>query len=381
MRTNTVKLRIEGRNIERFINDSVKQGISLHNTCRVAPSNIMYINAITATIALKDFYPAVSIIKKHRLRMHIEKKKGFRFFLAKNKSRYVLIWGWLIILLALFLLSQRVWFVEVKGCYEIEQAEVYALLEEYGVFPGIVAKTELLKELPGKLRSADERIAWAGVRLIGVKLYVSIVEAELPPNTNFPTEPRNLYAKSDGVVVDIIATKGIPMVKKGAAVKKGDILISGDISTETVEAYVRAEGKVIGRVLYTFAYDAPPAIQKLVRSGESKTYTSATLFGITVKPKPYGEAEIESNEKRRLVNCFFPIIFETETAYELVMGEATPEAEELKQYALIHAEELMLASLSKECRIVSKKSETVLLENGGVRAIISVVVEESLIND
>jgi hypothetical protein len=63
------------------------------------------------------------------------------------------------------------------------------------------------------------------------------------------------------------------------------------------------------------------------------------------------------------------------------MGEATPEAEELKQYALIHAEELMLASLSKECRIVSKKSETVLLENGGVRAIISVVVEESLIND
>ncbi|NLB62472.1 MAG: sporulation protein YqfD [Clostridiales bacterium] len=334
MRTNTVKLRIEGRNIERFINDSVKQGIKLSQTCRVEPTNSLYVSSNIVVIALKDFYPAVKIIKSHRLKMHIERKNGLHFFLAKNRSRYVLIWGWLIVLLALFLFSQRVWAVEVSGCYDIKQAEIYAFLEENGVFPGMNATTELLSELPTKLKGADERIAWVGVRLVGVKLYVNVVEANIPPNTDFPTKPRNLYAKSDGVIVEIIASKGLPKFVKGDAVKKGDLLISGDISTEAKEAFVRADGKVIGRVLYNFAYDAPPTIPQLVRSGEYQKYTSATLFGFVFRPKHYEEAEIETQEKRMFLHCFLPIVFKTEYAYELVMGEEKPEIEELKLYAL-----------------------------------------------
>ena len=58
----------------------------------------------------------------------------------------------------------------------------------------------------------------------------------------------NVISEYDAVIEEITVMRGIPMVKAGDTVKKGDLLISGVIPEELGGGFCYAEGIIIGRI-------------------------------------------------------------------------------------------------------------------------------------
>ena len=74
----------------------------------------------------------------------------------------------------------------------------------------------------------------------------------------------NIIANSDALILDIITRKGTPMVKEGDTVRKGDVLVSGQIllseGWEEEEAkliYTRASADITAKTNHTFQTQLP----------------------------------------------------------------------------------------------------------------------------
>ena len=89
------------------------------------------------------------------------------------------------------------------------------------------------------IRKEYNDIIWVSASVEGTRLIVQIKEnqdaiqarssgEEGMEGEGF-TDPVDIVADKDCVITDIITRKGVPMVKEGAQVKEGDILVSGQV--------------------------------------------------------------------------------------------------------------------------------------------------------
>ena len=90
---------------------------------------------------------------------------------------------------------------------------------------------------------------------------------------------RNIVAKKDAYITKIISTKGVNLVRSGEYVKKGDVLISGEIKLyEEVKGDTLATGYVYGNVWYNVEVSIPKEENK-------KEYTGKSRFNININDK------------------------------------------------------------------------------------------------
>jgi len=97
------------------------------------------------------------------------------------------------------------------------------------------------------------------------------VEERKYSNTKNDGEPRDIIAKKDGRILEIEASTGTVIAKKDQYVKKGDVLISGQIKNKDIlMAEVKAEGKVKALTWYTVNVSLPYHYQEEKKTGEKR---------------------------------------------------------------------------------------------------------------
>lgn len=363
-----VMIYVEGLYLERFVNMALAEGIDIWDVRRVNRASI------SAYISAKDFYRLHSLLRKMRCRVRIRRKYGLPFLFTRMRLRPVMLFGWLLAAALLIALSRFIWFIQVDGCYELTREEVIALLGKIDISAGSRSNGLNLSRIGAELMERDQRIAWAGAQLNGVVLHVELIEAGREPEIVDNTTPANIYAAYDGVIQSITALNGHAMVKGGDAVKKGDLLISGNLSTEEVpELYVRARGDVQARVLFAFTASAGPSIERESRTGVKAPYRAVELFGRRFENPPgFSLYEAKEEKSARLNRFFLPIRFISGSYHELKIEKLPASQEELAKAALEAAEAKLMEQLPKKMLIVSKTSETRVLEDGSVEAVITV---------
>ena len=113
-----VTIEIEGYFTERFINICNNQKIFLWNMKRKC-STIVQIN-----IGISDFKKIKRIAKKTKCRVKIQGKKGIPFILYKYKKRKIFALLFLLVIIAMFTLSNFIWNIEVVGNNKISKDEI-----------------------------------------------------------------------------------------------------------------------------------------------------------------------------------------------------------------------------------------------------------------
>jgi len=226
---------------------------------------------------------------------------------------------------------------------------------------------------------SDRRIAWAGAKLNGVILEITVEEAALLPDGEKGGDPASIYATHDGVITRITVLDGQALCHVGDAVRKGEVLISGVINNPGY-AVMRARGEIIATVLYRFGGEAGPQLHKPVRTGNASEFMRIRLFGFAIDSNrvSYGAEEIAPISFQRMENCFLPIVVESLKSYELKNSMVNASTRELEAEAERRAQQSMLSGLPKDMKILSKETEIIILENGTVRAVITLTVEESI---
>ena len=165
------------------------------------------------------------------------------------------------------------------------------------------------------------------------------------------------------------------------AVKKGELLISGNITPEGQEApvLVHAKGEIIAEVVYRFSVTVQPESEMLVRSGECAEISRLSVFGYYITAPPgFENYETEFGTSRTLSACGIPVELSVLRAYELIMGKARLTPGEMQESAAACLDEMLRQGIPKDARITSKQTEYSLDEDGTLTAVMRIQTIEKV---
>ena len=275
-----VILRLTGFKIERFLYISVKKGINLEKISRKDG------NSLTLKMSISDFLKVRPIARKTDTRVKIIKKAGLPIIFHKYKNRAFLFSGLGLFLIFVFLSTQFIWTVEIRGAKRTNPGEIMAVLSDGGVEVGALKlKMRKPSEIKNMVINRVDNISWAWIYLKGTKVICEVYEDYLPVDSLEDGEPSDVVACRDGIIKRIIAYDGKKMVSAGDTVLAGDVLISGTVlnSSGVVGTYVSASGDVEAKTWHEKKGTYKLYYETKVPTGNEKTYRELKLFSKTLK--------------------------------------------------------------------------------------------------
>ncbi len=362
-----VIIRVEGLTLERLLNLAATYNIYLWDIKR--HSNIV----LEMKSTTKGFKELREIVKKVGCRIEIKEKIGFPFVIMKLKERKMLVAGFLLFWMTIFLLTSTIWKIEILGIEQTPREEIISLLKENNISTGKLKfniEKEAVKDI---LINNYDYFSFTSVSIKGTKLIIEIKEQDLPPEKIDKSYPCHIVAKKKGVIVKVIPKNGKAVVEKGEVVNEGEILITGILNNENTEEQilVHAEGEILALTRYSSIVK-----EHIIKNEERYTGKVHKQRGIKIKDKGimfmkgsipfvnYKEVEVEKD----LINLDkwgieFPIKKVEYEYREVELKEIKQNIDFLKQSAQIKATKEINKELPQDAQIQSKSTRHQLDEN------------------
>lgn len=185
-----------------------------------------------------------------------------------------------LLLMLLFASRLFIWEITVQGNENVSDSRILDALSDCGVdigsfWPGLTAdlvRSDALLKLP--------ELSWLTVNIYGSRAEVVVRERVKKPEIVSETSPSDIIAVKNGVVEELRALIGTPLVKRGSAVMKGETLISGAAeSTYSPTRLLHALGSVTAMTYYELSAEIPATEQVKSATGEEKNRWSLTVGG------------------------------------------------------------------------------------------------------
>ena len=224
-------------------------------------------------------------------------------------------------------------------------------------------KNDILKDNPNTLE-------WMSITRNGMS-YIIRIEERIISNEKEEELPRNIVAGKDALITKIINTKGESIVRSGDYVKKGDLLISGQIKLyDEVKGLVPAKGAVYGNVWYESEVKVPIIKEEITDTGK-KRYNLNINNKILLKNK---YAKFRQENIRELKILGFKIRIYQEIEYQEKQVKLNDE--EIDKIAYNKIEEAFKEKLKESGRIISQKVLKKIKNNSTIDYRIFVITNE-----
>lgn len=259
-----VKIVVKGKNVNRFLFKMYKKKISILN---IEKKNS---NEMNVCIYFKDYEKVVKLNTIYEIYI-IEYGGMINSRKIMYKNRFVLFFV-ILSLIFIFILSRMIFNVEVITndskmrdilLYELELYDIKKYQFQKGYSEIQIIKDKILNKYKND-------IEWIEIELVGTN-YIVRYEPRIIHEKLSKIKPRHIVASQDAIIYSVISSKGQVIKNKNEYVKKGDIIVSGNIFlNEEVKNSVSAEGKVLGEVWYEVDVYYPYAYYEQVKTGKVK---------------------------------------------------------------------------------------------------------------
>ncbi|MDI6617420.1 MAG: sporulation protein YqfD [Clostridiales bacterium] len=360
-------IKVEGLDIERFLNMSVTNKIYLWDIKRISFTEVLM------KINIKGYRSLKRISRKTGCRISIVEKKGFPFFLSRLGKRKMMAAGFLIFVALIIWLSSFIWSVRITGVEGIRTQDVTQNLSALGVRPGAPKLNIAVADVENNMLIRMSSLSWIKIKLIGTRAEVQVKEKVPAPEMVPVDKPCNIVAKRDGIIEKIASTNGDVVVSQGDPVRKGQLLVTGAIDRENAgRRYVHASAEILARTWYDGSAAVPLKSQKNIRTGRkaqsiyiisgSKKYM---LKKLNIPYKSYDK--IERSTGLIDTDVFqLPVRIVIEDYYETIAKNMAITKEEAQKQALGIAEKSILDNISKSAKIIDKKVSATIKEGVAV---------------
>lgn len=322
----SVKIKIKGKNIERFVKRIMNLNIELLDI------KILKYNEAIIKIYKKDFEK----IEEIKTIYEIETVETFGFAKIKkilNLNKYLIV-SLIIGYILLLFLTHTIFKIEIvhnnKEIRELLKSE----LEEYGIKEKHFKKSykeiqQIKKKILDKYKN---KIEWLEIEEKGTK-YIVRVEERIITKQKKEIPNQNIVAKKSAILRKIDASSGEIVKDINDYVKKGDVVITGDIKlNEETKSIVGASGKIYGEVWYKTTVEYPLHYKEIIPKKNKKTVYALKILGqdFSIEWKRYKTKLIK--EKTILKNNLLPIkIVKQEQTETKVIDEKYTEKEAIKK--------------------------------------------------
>lgn len=289
-----VKIRAKGFSAERFMNLAAYRGVYLWDVTQAGAS--MTMKAAGGSIEILE-----ACAEKTGCTMEILGWGGLPAFLGRFRKRQVWTAGLLFFAAGLYFLSSFIWMVEVEGNERLAKEDILSFCGEMGLRPGGWKRNVDTEEVTKRLLEEFPDLSWVSVGIRGTDATVRLAETIEKVELVDQETPCDIVAAQDGVILQITAERGTPLVAAGDVVQKGDILISSELvigleGEEQHTEYTAAAGTVTARIWQRLTEEMPLSYEETIYSGVEKENHSLIFSEKELDfIRPSGEGEWEKS--------------------------------------------------------------------------------------
>ena len=375
-----VIVEVSGYMIEKFLNLALHHHIPMWDVVQKE-------NKICFKTPIEAFKCMKPDLKKAHCRAKIVGKKGFPFIAHRYKKRRFFVAGIVVFIAMLWLLSSFVWLVEVEGTERINSLDIIKSLEKKGYETGKLKSKMNLREAETYLLQQYPDIVWTGITYEGTRMMVRVAESVPKPEMSEMNEkPKMLIAKRDALVTYIAVEKGKPLIKAGDIVKKGELLVTGEMprgEDDDSLYYTAAKAHIKGKTTYTASGTIQFQQEKKQYLNESSKKWTLKLFNkafqLYASKPPQGNFDKQITLHQLRITKMFPLPFaievENRVAYKPMIY--TLSEEDAKDRLLCELWEQIEGSLGVEAQIL--KREAFFKKTGdAITGTLHVIAEEDI---
>lgn len=357
-----IQIRVSGYSTERFLNACSNKGIYIWNLHPVSGAYEMYIN-------IKSFRRLKPIMKKTGTKVSITGRFGLPFFLQQYRKRRIFFVGGVLCIALIYLCSLHIWNIDISGNQSHTDETILEFLEQENISHGMKKSRVDCGEIVKDIRKQFNDIIWVSASISGTRLLIQVKENEdsLPvvgEQTVDTAQALDLVADQDCTITEIVTRNGVPNVKAGDTVTKGQVLVCGRIPVnndagETIAyQYHQSDADIRGQTVLTYEKEQPLTyIQKNdIGMEKEELFVKAGSFrlGLGSRTHEYENFEVSSYEKQLKIGetFYLPVSFGKRVIkpYE---AEPVP-------YTSQRLKELMSAQFNRFCEDLVKKGVEII---------------------
>lgn len=277
----TVRVTLRGPFPERVINLCAQMGASFWAV------EWEDANTLTMTVLRRDMGKVKQAAQQAMCTLEGAQGRGLPHFLGRFRRRYAFWVGFSLSLLAVCLLSNVVFTIEVTGNERLSTAQILTQLRRLGAAPGAYGPGLETKYIAEEAVRQLDGLSWMAINRWGTRLEVIVRETVPAPEILDETGYGHVVAQAGGIILDRRVYAGQAVVEEGDTVAPGDILISGDVrmmqpmfGEEPVYTYqTRARGLIYARTWRTLQASIPMDAWCKAYTGEERSLVSLTCLG------------------------------------------------------------------------------------------------------
>lgn len=390
-----VRLKITGRLPERFLQFLMESNIPLWNIEKTSNTTC------EASIYLRDLQTVRKLRRQTEYKISILHGSGlpFRFRNLIRKKPFIV--AAIVSMFIIMFLANIIWEVKIEGVSTEIEKKIHKQLTSYGIYPGAsLWKLDDTAEIQHDLMHDIPELLWIGVEKKGTALHFEAVEKKVAEEKRV-SGPRNLVAKKSGIITKTYVANGEPIVQVNDFVEKGDVLVSGKISSyndnppEESEdddneeehekfKYIEAEGEIRAKTWYEIDVTVPLEATYETLSGEQtkKHFLKFGSFQLPIwgfKNPEFDSLHYEHETKDfHIFKWQLPWQYVHSTIHEKTFENITRTKEEARKIGLKQAKQDLRLELGPDAQILTEKVLHETTENGKVKLIIYVTVDEDI---
>lgn len=353
---------------ERFLNILCSKNIKAYKINRIN------ITTVRLEIDYNDYEEVVKEAKNLKGKTKIIGKQGMRFFISSLKNKLSLVIGLIFFIGVLYILSTRIWAVEIETKENVTPFEIRKELTSLGVTPGISKDKINVYDLEKKIQDINSDILWIRARIEGSTLKIILQEKVTPPQIEQEAREGDCIAKVGGEIKRIYVSSGTAKVSVGDFVNEGDVLITAIQGREGDEYSVEAKGSVIANTFYEKEMEIQVNGTRIENTGNTDSDIYLNLWG----NKIYLKKAINNFKYYDKINNnegFFNKV----TYFERSEKEVNLNRDEAIKEGAENLEKSLIKSLSNDAKITNKDISIQDLGNGKIRVKVMFIVEQDII--
>lgn len=335
--SSSIKIKVTGRNINNFLKRLINNNINIEKVIPISHKEIdLIINYqdLDKVLKLKTIYN-IKIVRYYGKLRIIKRIKKDIFILSSL----------LISLLLIYTLSNVIFKVEVIHSNKNIIKLVTKELEDNGIKKyKFVKNYQEIEKIKNKiLEENKDTLEWLEIIREGTK-YTIRVEERIINNKPKDNKIYNIVASKNAVIKNIYAESGEKIRSINTYVKKGDIIISSDITLPNNEKISKtASGKVQGEVWYNINIEYPYQYHEIKYTGNKKKVLVLNLLNKRISFFDFHKYKtFNRNIKYIFNNNMTPISLIYEDEYETNIINEVYDYNTAKEKAITKAKEKIL---------------------------------------
>lgn len=335
--SSSIKIKVTGRNINNFLKRLINNNINIEKVIPISHKEIdLIINYqdLDKVLKLKTIYN-IKIVRYYGKLRIIKRIKKDIFILSSL----------LISLLLIYTLSNVIFKVEVIHSNKNIIKLVTKELEDNGIKKyKFVKNYQEIEKIKNKvLEENKDTLEWLEIIREGTK-YTIRVEERIINNKPKDNKIYNIVASKNAVIKNIYAESGEKIRSINTYVKKGDIIISSDITLPNNEKISKtASGKVQGEVWYNINIEYPYQYHEIKYTGNKKKVLVLNLLNKRISFFDFHKYKtFNRNIKYIFNNSVTPISLTYEDEYETNIINEVYDYDTAREKAIAKAKEKLL---------------------------------------